>query len=244
MSFKPTPLLSKASKFGAVCVAAAAVAISLAGCVTDPVETSSITTDDYHDRHPIVLTHAPTTLDIFPVGEGALDHGSIDDIRAFASRYQSMGSGRIVILSPSGGGYGTRAAVNEIRRVLASTGLRGSVGLGSYPVADPSLAAPIRLSFKGLKAEVVSRCGEWPHDLASGASLEGWKNESYWNYGCATQSILAAQVDDPRDFARARTLGPSDDEMRLRAISNVREGQDPSTSWKTQLTPIGQIGGN
>ena len=243
MSFKPTLSLLRASKIGVVCLVYAA-AIPLVGCMSDPIETSSITTDDYHDRHPIVLTQTPTTLDVFPVGQGALDHGSIDDIRAFAARYQSMGSGRVVILAPSVGGYGTHTAVDEIRRVLASAGLRGSVGLGSYPVADPSLASPIRLSFAGLKAGVASHCGEWPHDLASGSSLDGWKNESYWNFGCATQSVLAAQVDDPRDFARARALGPSDEEMRLRAIGNVRQGQDPGTNWKTQLTAIGQVGGN
>jgi type IV pilus biogenesis protein CpaD/CtpE len=56
--------------------------------------------------------------------------------------------------------------------------------------------------------------------------------------------MLAAQIDDPRDFARARALGPSDEEMRLRAIAAVRQGQDPTTSWKVQLTPIGQVGGN
>jgi pilus assembly protein CpaD len=243
MSFKPTSSLLKASKLGAASLIAAA-AISLAGCVDDSFETSSIAANDYHNRHPIVLAQAPTTLDVFPVGQGALDRGSINDVRSFADRYKSMGSGRIAILSPSGGGYRTRAAVDQIRRVLASAGLRGSIGLGSYPVADPSLASPIRLSFRGLKADVPSRCGQWPQDLASGASLDGWKNENYWNFGCATQSMLAAQVDDPRDFARARALGPSDDNMRLRAINDVRLGQDPTTNWKVQLTPIGQVGGN
>jgi pilus assembly protein CpaD len=243
MSFKPPLSLLKASRLRAVCLAGAA-AVSLAGCVSDSLEASSGPTDDYHNRHPIALVQAPTTLDVFPVGGGALDPGSVSDIRAFAARYQSMGNGRIVILSPMGTGYGTHAAVDQIRRVLASTGMRGSIGLGGYPVADPSLASPIRLSFRGLKATVPTRCGEWPTDLASGASTETWKNENYWNFGCATQSVLAAQVDDPRDFARARALGPSDEQMRLRAIGNVRKGADPGTAWSTQLTTIGQVGGN
>jgi pilus assembly protein CpaD len=223
----------------------AVAAVGLAGCMTDTTQTASIAPDDYHQRHPIVLTQAPTTLDVFPVGrQGALDPASIADIRAFAVRYQSMGSGKVVILAPSTGRYRVRPAVDEIRRVLASAGLNGPIGLGSYAVGDPSLASPIRLAFRGLKAEVGSRCGQWPQDLASGASLEGWKNENYWNFGCATQSMLAAQVDDPRDFAEARALGPSDEEMRLRAIGAVRQGQDPTTNWKVQLTPIGQVGGN
>ncbi|MGA2792097.1 MAG: CpaD family pilus assembly protein [Roseiarcus sp.] len=243
MSFKPALSSLKASNFGAICLAAAA-AISLAGCTTDSLATASMTSDDYHDRHPIVLTPSPTTLDVFPVGQGKLDPGSVDDIRSFAARYQAIGGGRIIILAPSAGGYGMHAAVDEIRRVLASTGLRGPIGLGSYHVADASLASPIRLSFRGVKAEVVSRCGQWPLDLASGGSTDGWNNESYWNFGCATQSVLAAQVDDPRDFVRARALGPSDVQMRLRAINDVRQGQDPGTAWSVQLTPIGQVGGN
>jgi len=82
--------------------------------------------------------------------------------------------------------------------------------------------------------------------LASGSSVEGWKNEPYSNFGCATQSMIAAQVDDPRDFVQPRALGPSDVAMRTRAIEAVRNGQDPGTQWgnDTQLTPIGtQLGG-
>ena len=128
--------------FGAVCLAAAA-AISLAGCGTDYVTPASMMMDDYHDRHPIVLAQAPTTLDIFPVGEGKLDEGSVADIRAFAARYRTMGNGRIVILSPSVGGYRTHAAVDEIRRVLASTGLRGYRS-ASVPIPSPMPRSPRR----------------------------------------------------------------------------------------------------
>jgi pilus assembly protein CpaD len=242
MSSKHALSAPKASTLGAFWFAAAA-AVSLAGCGTDYISTS-ITPDDYHERHPIVLAQTPTALDVFPVGVGKLDPQTVDDIRAFAERYRAMGSGRILVLAPSIAARETRANVDEIRRVLASTGLNGSIGLGSYPVADPSLASPVRLSFRGLKAEVGSRCGQWPRDLASGSSTETWKNESYWNFGCATQSMLAAQVDDPRDFARARTIGPSDVQMRLRAINDVRQGTDPGTSWAVKLTPIGSVGGN
>jgi Flp pilus assembly secretin CpaC len=65
------------------------------------------------------------------------------------------------------------------------------------------------------------------------------------NFGCASQSVIAAQVDDPRDFVQPRALGPSDVEMRTRAIEAVRNGQDPGTQWKdTVLVPIGtQVGG-
>jgi len=108
---------------------------------------------------------------------------------------------------------------------------------------DRSLASPVRLVFQGLKAEVATRCGQWPADLASGTSLETWKNEGYENFGCATQSALASQIDDPRDLVQGRGSTPPDENMRLRAIQQVRKGQDPGTDWKVQITPIGQVGG-
>jgi pilus assembly protein CpaD len=218
--------------------------LSLGGCQTDDVATGSVGIDDYHIRHPILLTDGPTTLDVFPVGVGALDAGSAADVHAFAQRYAHYGVSRIVILAPAGGGPKIREGVGAVRRALASAGLRGTIGLGTYSVADPLLAAPIKLSFIGLKAEVPTRCGQWPQDLASGSSIAGWQNQTYWNFGCATQATLAAQVDDPRDFVRASALGPSDVQMRLRAINDVRQGSDPGTNWRVQNSSIGQVGGN
>jgi pilus assembly protein CpaD len=80
--------------------------------------------------------------------------------------------------------------------------------------------------------------------LASGDNTKEWNNLAYENYGCATQSMLAAQIDDPRDLARARAVTEPDVEMRLRAIDDVRKGTDPGTSWKIQNTAIGQVGGS
>jgi len=213
----------------------------LAGCNLDYAGVGSIAPDDYHQRHPIVLADAPTTLDVYPVGAG-LDRQSVANIRGFAQRYRDLGVGRITILAPAGGRESDRRIVDEIRRALAATGLRGYVGVGVYPVRDGTRAAPVRLIFQGLKAVVPTPCGQWPTDLASGSSTEGWNNESYPNFGCATQAALAAQVHDPRDLAQSRSSDPPDVSMRLRAIGDVREGKDPGTAWKTQNTAIGQVG--
>ena len=87
-----------------------------------------------------------------------------------------------------------------------------------------------------------SKCGEWPADIASGSSAEGWQNRPYYNLGCATQSNLAAQVADPVDLVRPRQEDPSDVAMRTRAISAVRTGADPGTSWSLSNTNIGGLG--
>jgi pilus assembly protein CpaD len=217
-------------------------ALALGGCQSDDITSSTAGIDDYHIRHPILLTDAPTTLDVFPVGVGGLDPTTQADVRAFANRYAQYGVSRIVILAPAGGGPKIHAGVAAVRRTLASAGLSGRIGLGVYPVADSLLAAPIKLSFIGLKAEVPSPCGQWPTDLASGSSTIGWQNQTYWNYGCATQSMMAAQVADPRDFVRASASGPGDVQMSLRAINSVRQGADPGTEWRIQNSNIGQLG--
>jgi pilus assembly protein CpaD len=237
MPRKPSRL-SRALPLGALLLAGAA----LAGCGVDYASDDTPLTGDYHERHPIVVAQAPTTLDVYPVGE-AIDAESVAKIKEFVSHYRQFGTGPITILTPVSHGERSTAVVDQIRRTLAATGLRGYVGVGAYPVADATRASPVRLFYQGLKAVTPTRCGQWPDDLASGASIEGWKNEEYENYGCATQSVLAAQVADPRDFVQARASQPADVAMRMRAIGDVRNGQDPGTQWKIQLTPIGVVGG-
>jgi pilus assembly protein CpaD len=222
---------------------AAAAACGLGGCGTNYASSEPAFPGDYRERHPIELASAATSLDVFAVG-GALDSRSVANIHAFAQRYRRYGSGDISILAPAGISSNSRA-IHEVRGALAGAGANGRVTFGTYVSPDKDAAAPIRLSFVGVKAIVPTACGQWPEDLASGSSVEGWKNEPYSNYGCATQSMIAAQVDDPRDFVQPRALGPSDVAMRTRAIEAVRNGQDPGTQWgpDTQLTPIGtQVG--
>ena len=84
--------------------------------------------------------------------------------------------------------------------------------------AARSRSAPTRIrsgSDAGAVPPVVSRaswprcrrtCGNFPDDLASGDNYHEWQNLPYENFGCATQKMLAAQIDDPRDLARARAL--------------------------------------
>jgi pilus assembly protein CpaD len=220
-----------------------AAATSLAGCGTDYASNDSTPSGDYHTRHPIVLAQAPTTLDVYPVAD-AIDQQSIADIHVFAQRYREFGAGRIAILAPASERGRDARAIDQIRRALAGSGLRGYVMVGSYPDADATRASPVRLAFQGLKATTPGQCGLWPSDLASGASIDTWKNDTYPNFGCATQATLAAQVADPRDLVQSRASGPGDVTMRLRAIDDVRDGHDPGTDWKTKITAIGQVGGD
>jgi pilus assembly protein CpaD len=225
------------------------LALPLAACSgPDRIVTGSIVPDDYRQRHPIVIAEAPNTLDVFVAGSnggGNVDSRTREQVRGFAERYRSQGRGQITLLFPrdTPNDAAIRAALPSIRRALVEGGARGSIAVASYRVIDNTLAAPVRLTYVGLKATVGSQCGQWPSDLASGSTMQGWENRQWWNFGCATQSTLAAQIDDPRDLVAARAESPSDVGLRTRAIGALRQGTDPSTSWAVKNTAIGNIGG-
>ena len=227
-------------------VALLALLAPLAGCTTDRIVPSSIALDDYRARHPIVIAEARTSLDVFPsMGQGRLDVHTAKQVYAFAQQYRDTGRGPILVLIPRGRGAGERqSVVAELRRVLAAGGARSGVEVSTYPIADPGLASPIRLSFDGIKSKVADQCGQWPRDLASGSSIDGWSNEAYWNFGCASQTMIAAQTSDPRDLVTPRGEEPVDTEIRARGITSVRGGADPNTGWSVKNSSIGSVGGN
>ncbi len=222
------------------------LSLGLCACNTvDRMQTSSIPMDDYRVRHPITLSETSRVLDIFPAGgPGVLDQHSIGELVTFGHLYRQVGEGPILILYPTGSGVPGHVPAEAIRQVLAASGVHAPVRVGSYPVTQPALASPIRLSFTGLKAKVATPCGEWPSDLASGSTIQGWDNKPYWNYGCAYQSALAAQVADPRDLVEPRGETPPDTLIKARGIETIRKGTDPSTAWTTKNTAISNVGGN
>jgi pilus assembly protein CpaD len=229
--------------------AAFLLALALAGCSPHPndmVADAPPPPDDYHQRHPIVLTNLPNKLDVFLVGSGGkMDRRQTDDLQRFALDYRSQGEGRIAVMLPMiSDQRSVEATFTAIRGQLAKAGVRGSLEVGRYPVTDEHIASTIQLSFVEVQAQVPSKCGQWPDDLASGTSLKGWDNKTYENFGCATQTDFAMQVADPRDLVRPRAESPSDSTMRLRAIGNIEEGLDPGTAWENNNTSISPVGAN
>jgi pilus assembly protein CpaD len=221
------------------------IAALLGGCANDDrMSTASMSMDDYRQRHPIVLAEQSRQLDLFPSPRiFGLDPRSTAQVVEFGTLYRNSGEGPIIVLFPTLGNAATRReTIAAIRRALAEGGAVARLEISSYPVINPDLASPVRLSFIGLKARVADPCGQWPSDLASGSSLQGWENKQYWNYGCSYQNMLAEQVADPRDLVGPRGEDPTDTQMRARAISEIRKGTDPSTDWKTKNSDIATVG--
>ncbi len=218
----------------------------LAACTgADRVTTGSTVPADMRARHPIELAQGQKNLDLLVVGRrGQIDARSTALVKEFARAYKENGQGDIAIILPSGAvGEGeARAALPAIRRALAAGGATGYTTVSTYPAADPTLASPIRLSFMQIVARTPSRCGQWPNDLASGASTQTWENNPYWNYGCSTQKNLAAQVADPRDLLGPTAESPQDSISRARGVIEVRKGNDPGTKWQIKNSDIGGLG--
>lgn len=224
--------------------AALVLPAALAGCSNiDRAVATSTVADDYHQRHAVVLAPGRQTLDIFPGGVGGgLDERQQRDLAIFAADFLSHGEGRVRVLVPAGQAQAGRSKLPAVRETLAANGVRGDIELGDYPAAGLGGVAPIRLSFTKIEAGVASRCGEWPEDLGPATGLRSWENQTYYNFGCASQQTLAQQIDDPRDLVRPRAQDPSDVTMRTRAIGNIRSGKDPGTTWVTTNSNIGPVG--
>jgi pilus assembly protein CpaD len=233
------PIFASAKTFSRLCLL-----LLLAGCgATERMVESSIPQDDYQIRHPIVLGEEPRTLEILvePV-TGQFDRHSAAQLREFASLYRKFGRGPITIMPPAF--PGATPTVEPIRNALYNAGAQARTIVSPYPAGD-NLAAPVRVSFLGLKAHVADQCGQWPRDLAIGSgAVADWSNKPYWNFGCAYQTALAAQVADPRDLVTPQAETPADTAMRVRGIESLRKGEDPGTNWKLTNSSINTVGAN
>lgn len=212
-------------------LAFAVVAGLLASCGTkDKLATGAIP-DDYRTRHPIVIAEAERTIDI-PVASGdtRLPQGTRDVIRGFAAEYRNASTGVIQIMLPRGSANSHAAQIvrKDIRRQLAAVGVPAKRVIETgYEAGTTGDAAPIRLSYVAIAAQTAP-CGEWPEDLA----LNTLQNRNYYNFGCATQSNLAAQIANPTDLIGPRQMSPIDAEQRGEVINTWR-GTDTDNGGTT-----------
>jgi pilus assembly protein CpaD len=213
------------------------VSAALAGCQSARDVTGSTYPTDVRDRHPIVLANGPRVLDLFVDGSRGLSERERADLAAFVAEYGRYGQGPLIAQVPSG-------TANPAAVRAAAERVRGAAGvpvrLATYQPADPTLASPVRLSFQRLQAKVGSTCGLWPQDLGVSDPAFDSANQPYWNLGCATRSNFAAQIADPVDLVRGRQPTDPLTSRRMYNMDKLRQGQDPSTTWKTDNTTVRQ----
>ncbi|MCZ7932454.1 CpaD family pilus assembly protein [Agrobacterium leguminum] len=213
-----SPYLS-GRRTGLVVVAALAAGL-LQGCARDPMTTNAIP-DDYRTRHPITLSEAEHSLDI-PVSasDSRLTTAMADNVRGFAQNYASMSTGIINIQTPSGSANSAAASrmAKQIRLTLSGAGVApGKIMETRYAASPNGDTSPIRLSYVAVTA-MTGQCGQWPEDLSDNT----FANKNWYNFGCASQSNLAAQIANPMDLVGPRGMSPIDAERRAVVIDTYR----------------------
>ena len=86
-----------------------------------------------------------------------------------------------------------------------------------YAASPNGDASPIRLSYVAVTA-MTGQCGQWPEDLSDNT----FANKNWYNFGCASQSNLAAQIANPVDLVGPRGMSPIDAERRAVVIDTYR----------------------
>ncbi len=210
-------------------LALAIAAAVLQGCGNvnrDDMQTGAIN-NDYRLRHPISLAEVEHTLDI-PVASG--DRRMIltmtDSVNGFVQDYRKRSSGVFRVEYPSGSANSAAAAAmrRDIRRLLTQAGVAGPRIVETSYQAPSSAPAPIRLSYVATTA-MTNECGQWPDDIANNTAA----NENWYNFGCASQNNLAAQLDNPMDLVAPRAMTPIDAQNRSKVIQTYR-GETKTTN--------------
>ncbi len=175
-----------------------------------------------------MLAEGQSTLDI-PVASGdvRLTIGMKDTVKGFAQNFMASPAGVMQIQVPYGS-YNSGAAqhlAGDIRRELTRSGIKPQrILMSSYAGSPNGDAAPIRLSYVTTKA-MTGQCGEWPADLSDNT----FGNKNWYNFGCASQNNLAAQVANPTDLIAPRAITPIDAAQRAKVISDYR-GESSGTT--------------
>ena len=213
-------------------IAIAGCAVVLAGCNTVQQEVTGSVPMDSRQRHPIVISEGPRTVELF-IGDkrSTLNEEQRARVLAFAGDWHREATGGIRIDVPEGTGNATAAAgaAQEARSILAAAGVPPqSVALHRSRPANPGKLATLRLHYPRMTAD-AGPCGLWPHDLGPTWDPEHYENRQYWNFGCAQQRNLAAMVENPDDLVEPRPEVPSYTGRRTTVLEKYRRGETTQT---------------
>jgi pilus assembly protein CpaD len=205
----------------------------LAGCTTDQAALQAVP-NDVRQRHPIAIREGVHTVEIF-IGtkRGELTANQRGDVIAFAHTWRSDAAGGIIIDLPTGASNEVAAAgaLQEVRSMLTNMGVPPQdIAVRPYRPNDPRTLSTLRLNYPRMVAS-AGPCGMWPHDLGPTADREHSENLQYWNFGCAAQRNLVAQIDNPADLVQPRGEGPTYTPRRTMVLEKYRRGEESATVY-------------
>jgi pilus assembly protein CpaD len=195
--------------------AAAAFVSLLAGCAEMTPEVAAKRNPTLYSMHQPVVQRTDLVIDLSSTGNG-LPSGEVARLGAWFDSLQLGYGDRISI--DNGSGYADSAARNDVARVAAAYGLLLSEGT---PVTAGTVQpGSIRVVVSRMNASVPG-CPDWSYSATGGAPIS---TDS--NFGCATNSNLAAMIADPNDLVLGQAGASAGDAATAsKAIKSYREAE-------------------
>jgi pilus assembly protein CpaD len=235
----------------AVVLRAAIVAvygILVCGCQTDQQQIAGVPDApfDYRQRHPITVTEAEHTMQLF-IGSNraSLTPSQRAQVLAFAQSWKAEATGGVLIDLPAGtvNEQTSAGALHEIQSILAASGVPpNGMMVRTYQAGQRSFAT-VRIAYPKITAQ-AGPCGLWPQDIGPSATVRHFENQQDWNFGCSAQRNLAAMVENPEDLVQPRAETPAYTARRTQVVDKYRQGQPTETQYpassSVKITDFGQ----
>ena len=156
----------------------------------------------------------------------ALNMADKKKVAWFAETYKHVGHGEIWVSAPVGSenAVSSIGAAAEVAQVMMERGIDPrAIKMHSYQAEASDASAPMTIYYKRYHA-YTAPCGNFSDDLNFTPG-----NKTSRNFGCATQSNLAALVEDPQDLAAPRDLDPTDPARRATVFEKYRAGESTAS---------------
>ncbi|MBL0848660.1 MAG: hypothetical protein EU981_00935 [Candidatus Liberibacter ctenarytainae] len=199
------------------------MSFSLSSCGSVQQNNMLSSSGDYHKRYPITMKKVEYSVDLSLLsGRGSYIPPSMrETIHGFIDKYRSNSVSVLFIMvpSPTVSSAAIREGVKSIRRIIISRGVsEKSLSERVYDANHGLDIDTIRLSYFASRP-YVGRCGLWPKSIIGSFG----DNYNWYNYGCAYQHNLAAQVSNPSDLFGPRAMTPPDVVQRDKSIAQYRD---------------------
>jgi pilus assembly protein CpaD len=206
---------------------AAVAALTLSGCASnEAVRNATTATEAWTDKVEVDTQPEIIRLGVHADGVSPNQATAVAD---FVGLWREDDGGLISVQTPVGA---SPRMVASVQAHLAAQGAPLSmIELVSYDAAgDP--AAPIVVAFDRFTVD-TPRCGQNWENLTKTRN-----NEAFGNFGCAVTANIAAQIANPQDLLRPRTMTPADAQRRATVLGKYRQGETTSSARDDQAAGV------
>ncbi len=166
---------------------------------------------------------------------------------SFGLGWKRAATGGMVVERPVGSSNegAVAEAMREIVSILAASGMPPqSIAVQTYDASTGPSPAPVRISYPKITAQ-AGPCGMWPEDIGPSFNRDYFENQPPWNYGCATQRNLAAEIANPADLVQPRSETPAYNMRRATVLQKYTNGEstataEPSSTSAAKISDVGK----